>query len=110
MTHDHNIHDQIQFYLPINELGTSVKLDWAEDHVNLVDENYKNNDVLFVYTDSSLSYDKGTCKTGYRVTVFRSGREISRVKEALSKYTEVYNAEMKGHEVASRLIHDLFNS
>src|SRR5260370_2462632 len=41
LEHDHDICNHIQFYLPINEPGTLVKLDWAKDHANLVDKNYE---------------------------------------------------------------------
>ena len=108
--YDYNICKCIRFYLPENKLGKSVKLDWAEDHTNLFDKNKDNNELLFVYTDGSLSYDKGTCKTGYGVAAFRKGIEITTENSAMGEHVEVYDAEMKGLEIASKVIHNLFNN
>ncbi len=64
---DYDIQDRIWFYLPENVPGKSVKLEWAEDHTNLYNENKEDNDFLFIYTDGSLSFDEGIHRTGYRV-------------------------------------------
>ena len=41
---------------------------------------------------------------------YRSGVEITMEHGAMGKSVEVYDAKMKGLEIASRLVHDLFNS
>ena len=94
----------------MNKPGTSAKLEWAEDHTNLYDKNKHDNDFLFVYTDSSLSYDKGTHKTGYGVVAYRNDKVLATENGTLREYVEAYDAEMKALEVASTMIHNLFNN
>src|SRR5258708_3965264 len=108
--YDHDIQDRIRFYLPVNKPGTSAKLEWAEDHTNLYDKNKHDNDFLFVYTDSSLSYDKGTHKTGYGVVAYRNDKVLATENGTLREYVEAYDAEMKALKVASTMIHNLFNN
>jgi len=94
----------------LNELGTSAKLDWAEDHANLFDEHKEDNEFLFIYTDSSLSYKKGTCKMGYGVMAYWYSEEINMENGALGKFIEVYDVEMKALKVASSMLLNLFNN
>ena len=75
--HSQDLQDQIQFYILVNGPGTSAKLEWAEDHSKLFDEHKEDEDFLFIYMDGSLSYKEGTCKTGYRVTTYWNGEEIT---------------------------------
>ena len=63
-----------------------------------------------MYTDGSLSYNKGTCKTGYGVAAFRKGVEVTTENRAMGEHVEVYDVEMKGLKIASKVIHDLFNN
>src|SRR5258708_2792532 len=104
---NYDIQDRIWFYLPENAPGKSVKLEWAEDHANLYNENKEDNDFLFVYTDSSLSFDKGICRTGYGVAVYREAIEIASENRPLGEFTGAYNLEMKALEAASIMIHNL---
>src|SRR5260370_16944162 len=108
--HDQDICDQMRLYLLINEPGTSVKLEWAEDHSNLFDKHRDDNEFIFIYTDGSLSYDKGTHKTGYRAVAYWKGNEIKSANRAMGEFVEVYDAEMKVLEVASNLLHDLLRN
>src|SRR5258708_16033257 len=64
---------------------------------------------MFIYTDGSLSYNNGTCRTGYRVVAYRNGKEITSVKGLMGEHVEVYDTEMKALEVAAELIHELVN-
>ncbi len=104
---DYDIQDRVRFYLPENVPGKSVKLEWAEDHANLYDENKEDNDLLFVYTDGSLSFDEWICRTGYGVAIYREATEIASENRPLSKFAEAYNAEMKALEAALIMIHNL---
>ncbi len=65
--YDQDLHEQVHLYVPENKEGTSVKLEWAEDHTSLYDEYKDDSEYMFIYTDGSLSYDKGSCRTGYGV-------------------------------------------
>src|SRR5258708_38548 len=84
--------------------------DWAEDHTNLFNEHKDNEESVFIYTDGSLSYKNGTQKTGYGVTMFRKGEEITTENGAMGKFIEVYDIEMKALEVASKMLLNLFNN
>ncbi len=105
--YDHDLHKRIRIYVPENKEGTSVKLEWAEDHSNLYDEYKDNSEYMFIYTDGSLSYDKGTHRTGYGVVAYRNGMEITSEKGPLGEYIESYDTEMKALEAAVKLIHKL---
>src|SRR5258708_36289626 len=80
LEYDYDIQEHICFYIPENKADTSVKSEWAEDHANLYDEYKRESDVMFIYTDRSLSYNNSTCRTGYRVIAYRNGKEIASVK------------------------------
>jgi len=94
----------------VNEPGASVKLDWAEDHVNLFDEHKEDNDFIFIYTDGSLSYNKGTHKTGYGAVAYWKGAEIEMDNGVMGEFIEVYDAEMKALETVSNMLHNLLNN
>ena len=87
----------------MNELGSSVKLEWAKDHSNLFDEHKEDNKFLFIYMDGSLSYNNGTHKTGYRVAAYWNGKEIAGVNGAMGEFVEVYDTEMKALKLASTM-------
>ncbi len=108
--YDYNIHDHIHLYIPENRAGTSVKTEWAEDHANLYNEYKGDSEVMFVYTDGSLSYNNGTHRTGYGIVVYRNGMEIASVKGSMGEHVEVYDTKMRALEAAAELIHKLINS
>src|SRR5258708_3403502 len=108
--HDPDAQERIQLYIPENKPGTSVKLEWAEDHASLYDEYKRDNDFMFVYTDGSLSYYNGVRRTGYGVAIYRNDTEIASEKGPMGEHVEAYDTEMKALEVASRLIHEIVNS
>ena len=110
MEYDQDMCEWIRLYLPANKPGTSVKLEWANDHSKLFDKHKDDNEFLFIYTDGSLSYDKGTRKTGYRAIAYLNGTEINMVNRAMGEFIEVYDAEMKVLEVASDMLHDLLRN
>ena len=84
MEYDYDMHERIRFYLPENKAGTSVKLEWAEDH-----------DFMFIYTDRSLSYNKGIRRTGFGVIVYRNSREIASEKGPMGEHVEADETEMR---------------
>src|SRR5258708_14693330 len=88
----------------------SVKLEWAEDHTSLYDEYKDDSKYMFIYTDGSLSYDKGSCRTGYRVVAYRNGMEIASEQGPLGAYIEAYKHKMKALEVAVKMIQELVHS
>src|SRR5260370_8993662 len=108
--YNQDICDQLRLYLPVNEPGKSVKLDWAEDHVNLFDEHKEDKDFIFIYTDGSLSYNKGTQKTGYGAVAYWKGAEIEMDNGVMGEFIEVYDVEMKALETASNMLHNLLNN
>src|SRR5260221_7690388 len=108
--YDHDIHERIRIYVPENKEGTSLKLEWAEDHANLYDEYKDDSDFMFIYTDGSLSYDMGTRRTGYGVVAYRNGMVIASEKGPLGEHIEAYNTEMKALEAAAKMIHELIHN
>ncbi len=98
LEYNYNIQECIHFYIPENKVGTSVKLEWAEDHTNLYNEYKGESDIMFIYTDGSLSYNNGTCRTGYGVVAYRNGKEITSVKGPMGEHVEAYDTEMKALE------------
>src|SRR5258708_67804 len=110
LEYDYDIHDCIRLYIPENRAGTSVKTEWAEDHANLYDEYKGDSEVMFIYTDRSLSYNNGIHRTGYSIVAYRNGTEIASVKGSMGEHVEVYDTKMRALEVAVELIHKLINS
>ena len=108
--YNYDIHNCIHLYIPENRAGTSVKMEWAEDHANLYNEYKGDSKVMFVYTDGSLSYNNGTHRTGYGIIAYRNGMEIASVKGSMGEHVEVYDTEMRALEAVAELIHKLINS
>src|SRR5258708_15052864 len=86
-----DIHERIRLYIPENREGTSLKVEWAEDHANLYDEYQDDNDFMFIYTDGSLSCDKGICRSGYGDVAYRNDMETASEKGALGRYMQSYD-------------------
>src|SRR5258708_2187078 len=108
--HDPDAQEWIHLYIPENKPGTSVKLEWAEDHASLYDEYKRDNDFMFVYTDRSLSYYNGAHRTGYGVAIYRNDTEIASKKGPMGEHIKAYNTEMKALKVISKMIHEIVNS
>src|SRR5258708_14980823 len=108
--YDYGIHECIRLYILENKAGTSVKSEWAEDHTSLYDEYKGDDEVMFIYTDGSLSFNNGICRTGYGVVAYRNGMEIASVKGPMGKHVEAYDTEMRALKVVAELIHKLVNS
>jgi len=100
--YDPNAQEQIRLYIPENKPGTSVKLEWAEDHAKLYDEYKRDNDFMFIYTDGSLSYHNRACRTGYGIAIYRNNTEIMSEKGPMGEYVEAYNTEMKALKLHQR--------
>ena len=107
--YDYDIHERIRVYILENKAGTSVKSEWAEDHASLYDEYKENDEVMFIYTDGSLSFNNGTRTTGYGVVAYRNGMEIASVNGPMGEHVEAYDTEMRALEAAAELIHELVN-
>ena len=65
---------------------------------------------MFVYTDGSLLYYKGVCRTGYGVAIYWNDTEIASEKGPMGEHVEAYDTEMKVLKVALRLIHKIVNN
>src|SRR5260370_7105668 len=107
LEYDYDIHDRICLYITENRAGTSVKTEWAEDHANLYNEYKGDSEVMFVYTDGSLSYNNGTHRTGYGIVVYRNGMEIASVKGSMGEHVEEYDTNMTALKLPVQLIHKL---
>ncbi len=53
-----DLDDRVKIFIPTNLSGKSVKEEWANNHIELTTEE-ENNDILFVYSDGSLSEREG---------------------------------------------------
>src|SRR5258708_9329310 len=54
-----DLDDRVKLIIPENLSGKSVKKEWTDAHLELVTEEEDNKDILFVYSDGSLSASKG---------------------------------------------------
>ncbi len=110
LEYNYDIHEHIHLYIPENKAGTSVKSEWAEDHTSLYDEYKGDDEVMFIYTDGSLSFNNGIHRTGYGAIAYRNGMEIASVKGPMGEHVEAYDTKMRALEVVAELIHELVNS
>ncbi len=58
-------------------------------------------DILFVYSDGSLSVKDGKRHPGFRVVRYSQGRKVFKSKGALGEYSEVFDTEMVGLHTAA---------
>src|SRR5258708_8588404 len=70
--------------------------------MELVMEEEDNRDILFIYSDGSLSEKNGRRCTGFGVVGYCQGRRVFEQKEALGEHTEVYDVEMAGLHAAAK--------
>ena len=85
-------------------------MEWVEDHANLYDEYKDDSNFMFIYTDRSLSINKGIHRTGYGVVAYRNDMEIASENGPLGEHIEAYDTEMKALEMAMKMIHELINN
>src|SRR5260221_8051201 len=78
-----------------------MKKEWADAHLELITEEEDNQDILFVYSDGSLSERKGRKQTRFGVIGYIQGRKVFERKEALGEHMEVYDMEMVGLHAAT---------
>ncbi len=96
-----NLHDRVILFTPENRPGESIKEEWANTHLEFTTEEEGNEDILFVYSDGSLSEQEGRRCTGYGVVGYNQGRKVFETSRAMGKHTEVFDVEMAGlHMVA----------
>ena len=102
---DQDIREHLHIFTPENKPGTSLKLEWADNHVEFYEEHKYNEDYVFIYTDGSLLHPSGTRMTGYGVVAYRGNEEIVIANGALGEGVEVYDVEMKALEKAAKIVH-----
>ena len=81
--------------------GRSAKEQWKDDHNNFVTDLADNPDFLFVYSDRSLTEQRGRRRTGYSVIGYNKGEVVFKRNRALGEHVEVYDAEMMGIQIAA---------
>ena len=92
--------------VPPNTPGESVKEAWADAHKDYVQQIASDPGHVLIYSDGSLSIERGVCRTGYGVVAYRASHEIFRKSGALGSHVEVYDAEMCGLAVAAETLYD----
>ena len=90
------IPDRVKIFTPPMASGCSVKEQWKDNHINFVTELEDNTDFLFVYSDGSLTEERGRRRTGYGVIRYNNGEVVFKCNSALGEHAEVYDAEMMG--------------
>src|SRR5260221_2611628 len=91
-----DLDNRVKIFIPANLAGESVKEEWANAHMELMAEEEDNNDILFVYSDGSLSEKGGRCTSGYRVVGYCQGKKVFETNGAMGEHTEVFDTEMAG--------------
>ncbi len=79
---------------------------WKDDHINFVTENDENPEFLFVYSDGSLTEQRGRRRTGYGIVAYNKGQIVFEKNGALGEHTEVFDAEMAGLHMAAETMRD----
>src|SRR5258708_12359220 len=99
-----NIPDLIQIFTPLTKPRRSFKDDWRDDHNNFMAENEENPKFLFIYSDRSLTEQRGRRRTGYGI--INKGQKVFERSGALGEHTKVFNAEMAGLHMAAEATRD----
>src|SRR5260370_6050789 len=95
-----NFNDRIKLFILENTPGKSIKEDWADAHMELITEEEDNPNILFVYSDGSLTEEKGIRRSGFGAIGYNQGRKVFERKEATGEHSKVFNAEMAGLHAA----------
>jgi ribonuclease HI len=103
---DADLANRIHFRLPPNTPEESFKETWAADHTDKVLDLKRTDTNLLVYTDGSLSFDRGNRKTGWGFAFYQGGELVRSKKGALGAHVEVYDAEMEGLASAAEAVAD----
>src|SRR5258708_31200892 len=96
-----DLEDRIRIFMLENISGKYEKEIWADAHLEIITEEEDNQDILFVYSDGSLSGRKGRRQTGFGVIGYIQGRKVFERKEALGEHSEVFDMEMAGLHAAT---------
>src|SRR6266436_2617339 len=91
-----DLDDRVKIFIPANLAGELVKEEWVNAHMELMAEEEDNNDILFVYSDSSLSEKGGRRTSGYGVVGYCQGKKVFETNGAMGEHTEVFDTEMAG--------------
>ena len=100
-TSEINIPDHVQIFSPLTEPGNSFKDQWRDDHINFMTENDDNPNFLFIYSDSSLTDQRGRRGTGFGLVGYNRGQKVFEKNGALGEHTKVFDAEMAGIQMAA---------
>ncbi len=95
-TSDLDIPDYVQVFTPPTEPRKTFKDTWKDNHINFVAENDENPEFLFVYSDGSLTEQKGRRRTGYGIVAYNKGQKVFENNGALGEHAKVFDAEMAG--------------
>ncbi len=101
-----NIPEYIQIFTPLTEPRRSFKDSWRDNHTNFVAENKENPKFSFIYSDRSLTEQRGRRRTGYSIVAYNKGLKVFERSGALGEHTEVFNAEMMGLCMAAEATRD----
>ena len=100
-TSEIDIPDHVQIFSPLTEPGNSFKDQWRDNHINFVTENDDNPNFLFIYSDGSLTEQRGRRRTGFGLIGYNRGQKVFEKNGALGEHTEVFDAEMAGIQMAA---------
>lgn len=76
--------------------GESQKEKWAERHKAQSRRLERKEGVMRIYTDGSLSFERGIRKTGFGLVAYRQGEQVVSACSAMGERMEIYNSEMEG--------------
>ncbi len=91
-----DLDDRVKIFIPANLAGELVKEEWVNAHMELMAEEEDNNNILFIYSDGSLSEKGGRRSSGYGVVGYCQGKKVFETNRAMGEHTEVFNMEMVG--------------
>ena len=81
-----DFNDRVKQFILENSPGKSIKEDWADIHMELITEEEDNPNILFIYSDGSLTEEKGIRKPGFGAIGYNQGRKVFERKEATGEH------------------------
>jgi hypothetical protein len=91
-----NFNDHLRLTIPTKEARKSRKKEWVLEHKKEAKKLSNNESCFLMYTDGSLSFDHGSCKTGFRYAAFHCSNVLLHGKGGTGPHVEVYDAKMEG--------------
>ena len=108
--HDEIFRGRLMVKVPRNEAGESFKEEWAKTHRDTISELELDDANLLVYTDGSLSFERGIRNTGAGFVIYRGRRKLREGAVALGQHVEVFDAEMEGLAMAAEAVKELMSN